>query len=59
MAELTEQQKKNRKQGILKTEEDSAREARRKARERARKKKDNPDGTLRQAFEEGYHTKSK
>ena len=38
MAELTEQQKKNRKQGILKTQEASAREYQRKAQDRARSK---------------------
>ena len=37
----------------------SATEAQRRDKERARKKKYNPDGTLRKAFEEGYHTKSK
>lgn len=38
MAELTEQQKKNRKRGILKTEEASATEQERKANDRARSK---------------------
>ena len=38
MAELTEQQKKNRKQGILKTEEASAKETKRRLLDRARSK---------------------
>ena len=45
MAELTEQQKKNRKQGILKTEEASARETKRILLDRARSKQ----------FFEGYN----
>jgi len=39
MAELTEQQKKNRKRGILKTEEASAQETKRRLQERQRSKK--------------------
>jgi len=51
---LTEQQKKNRKQGGRATDKQSATEAQRLAAERARKRKFNPNGTLRKEFEAGY-----
>jgi len=52
---LTEQQKKNRKQGIRATETESARESQRRAKEAARKRKYNPDGSLKKEFEKGFN----